>query len=406
MKNTLTPKQSTSLQAIVSEYPNSTQLSRKELTSACAKNDLAPPHWIMQNEDYKIGRGLFRVPVELLEIPAPVVEEKKTKKTVKVSKVPTKKSQKISQKKIEKHVESNSPTVHRLSMIPEATPNFVKHGHYKDVENVVKSGIFFPIFITGLSGTGKTLMVENVCANLKREMVRVNITIETDEDDLLGGFRLENGETKFHKGPVVEAMESGAVLLLDEVDLASNKILCLQPVLEGKGVYLKKINQWIRPADGFTVIATANTKGKGSDSGAFVGTNILNEAFLERFSITMEQEYPSVAVETKILQGEFASKGIADDGFAKNLVDWADMIRKTFYDGGIDEIISTRRLVHIANAYSIFQNTSKDVGKVRIKAIELCIARFDDETKEAFKDLYEKVDAEVTSSVDKEDIPF
>jgi len=406
MKNTLTPKQSTSLQAIVSEYPSTTQLSRKELTSACAKNDLAPPHWIMQNEDYKVGRGLFRVPVELLEIPVPVVEEKKTKKTDKVSKVPTKKSQKISQKKIEKHVESNSPTVHRLSMIPEATPNFVKHGHYKDVENVVKSGMFFPIFITGLSGNGKTLMVENVCANLKREMVRVNITIETDEDDLLGGFRLENGETKFHKGPVVEAMESGAVLLLDEVDLASNKILCLQPVLEGKGVYLKKINQWVRPADGFTVIATANTKGKGSDSGAFVGTNILNEAFLERFSITMEQEYPSVAVETKILQSEFSSKGIADDGFAKNLVDWADMIRKTFYDGGIDEIISTRRLVHIANAYSIFQNTSKDVGKVRIKAIELCIARFDDETKEAFKDLYEKVDAEVTSSVDKKDMPF
>ena len=297
--------------------------------------------------------------------------------------------------KIENNVESNSPTVHRLSMIPEATPNFVKHGHYKDVENVVKSGMFFPIFITGLSGNGKTLMVENVCANLKREMVRVNITIETDEDDLLGGFRLENGETKFHKGPVVEAMERGAVLLLDEVDLASSKVLCLQPVLEGKGVFLKKINQWIHPADGFTIIATANTKGKGSESGAFVGTNILNEAFIDRFAITLEQEYAPIGTEVRILKNVFKSLGVSDDEFATNLVNWADITRKTFYDGGVDEIIATRRLVHIANAYAIFND--------RLKSVEMCIARFDEDTKEAFKDLYEKVDSKVGEQIPSED---
>ena len=233
-------------------------------------------------------------------------------------------------------------------------------------------------------------MVEQVCAQLKRECVRVNITVETDEDDLLGGFRLLNGETVFHKGPVVDAMERGAVLLLDEVDLASNKILCLQPVLEGKGVYLKKINQWIKPADGFTVVATANTKGKGSDSGAFIGTNILNEAFLERFAITLEQEYPKNTVELRIVKGVFESANVDEkesQEFGDKLVRWADIIRKTYFDGGVDEIISTRRLVHIAKAYSIFKD--------RIKSINLCIARFDEETKIAFKELYEKIDGDL-----------
>ena len=400
----MTAKRIASLDAILTEHPNAKTLRQSEITKACAKHGLAPAWWIMQNNDFKLGGGLFKIPsVDILNTTS-VSPKKKVKKTVEQSKVPAIVPEKISQKKIENNVD-------RLSMIPTPTANFVKHGHYKDVETVVDSKKFYPIFITGLSGNGKTLMVENVCANLKREMVRVNITIETDEDDLLGGFRLEKGETKFHYGPVIEAMKSGSVLLLDEVDLASNKILCLQPVLEGKGVYLKKVNEWVRPADGFTVIATANTKGKGSESGAFVGTNILNEAFLERFAITMEQEYPSVAVETKILKGEFEMHGIADDGFAKNLVDWADMIRKTYYDGGIDEIISTRRLVHIASAYSIFQNTNADKGKVRMKSIEMCIARFDDETKEAFKDLYEKVDAEVNvndadAEKDAGNIPF
>ena len=230
-------------------------------------------------------------------------------------------------------------------------------------------------------------MIEQVCARLKRECIRVNLTIETDEDDLLGGFRLVNGETVFHKGPVVDAMERGAVLLLDEIDLASNKILCLQPVLEGKGVFLKKINEWVKPAKGFNVIATANTKGKGSESGAFVGTQILNEAFLERFAITVEQNYATPAVEKKILLGHMAEFDKPDDDFATKLTNWADIIRRTYLDGGIDEIISTRRLVHIVKAFSIFDD--------RMKAIELCVSRFDEETKSSFLDVYTKVDADV-----------
>ena len=278
-----------------------------------------------------------------------------------------------------------------LGYIPEVDKTYVKFGHHKDIVKILKSELFYPIFVTGLSGNGKTFGVEQACAETKRELVRVNITIETDEDDLLGGFRLENGQTVFHKGPVVEALERGAVLLLDEIDLASSKILCLQPILEGKGVFLKKINQWVHPADGFTIIATANTKGKGSEAGAFVGTNVLNEAFIDRFAITLEQEYPPVTTETKIIKNVFKSLGIKDDDFASHLVNWADITRKTFYDGGIDEIIATRRLVHIANAYSIFDD--------RLKAVELCISRFDEDTKLAFKDLYEKVDADVGEQI-------
>ena len=275
----------------------------------------------------------------------------------------------------------------KQNLVPEQDNTFVKFGPFTDLKNIIKSKQFYPTFITGLSGNGKTFMTEQVCAKLKREMIRVNITIETDEDDLLGGFRLVDGETVFHKGPVVDAMERGAVLLLDEVDLASNKILCLQPVLEGKGVYLKKINKWIKPAPGFTIIATANTKGKGSDSGAFIGTNILNEAFLERFAVTIEQEYPTTATEKKILGRVFNTLGIEDSEFAAKLVDWADIIRRTYYDGGIDEVISTRRLVHISKAYSIFED--------RLQSIDLCINRFDEETKESFKDLYTKIDIDV-----------
>ena len=212
-------------------------------------------------------------------------------------------------------------------------------------------------------------------------MIRVNITIETDEDDLIGGFRLNNGATVWHNGPVVEAMARGAVLLLDEIDLASNKILCLQSALEGKGVFLKKIGKQITPSEGFQIFATANTKGKGSDDGRFIGTNVLNEAFLERFPVTFEQEYPTVATEANILK-----KICSDEEFCKRLADWADIIRKTFYDGGIDEVISTRRLVHIVNAYSIFDD--------KAKAIKVCLNRFDDETKTAFLELYDKVDAD------------
>jgi len=270
----------------------------------------------------------------------------------------------------------------KQNLIPEKDDNFIKFGNFNDIKKVIQSKIFYPTFITGLSGNGKTFGVEQACAQLGRELIRVNITIETDEDDLIGGFRLVAGETVWHNGPVVEALERGAVLLLDEIDLASNKILCLQSILEGKGVFLKKIGKYVQPAAGFNVIATANTKGKGSDDGRFIGTNVLNEAFLERFPITFEQEYPTPATEIKIL-----NKLCADAEFCKRLADWADIIRKTFADGGVDEVISTRRLVHIIKAYNIFGD--------KAKAIQICLNRFDDETKQSFQELYDKVDADV-----------
>jgi len=275
------------------------------------------------------------------------------------------------------------------NLIPSKDENYVPFGNFTDVKKIIQSGIFYPTFITGLSGNGKTFSVEQACAALNRELIRVNITIETDEDDLIGGFRLINGETVWHNGPVIEALERGAVLLLDEVDLASNKILCLQSVLEGKGVFLKKTGRYVQPAKGFNVIATANTKGKGSDDGRFIGTNVLNEAFLERFALTFEQEYPTPATETKILLRVAASLGKHDEEFCTNLANWADIIRKTFADGGIDEVISTRRLVHIIRAYAIWGN--------RMKAIKVCVNRFDDETKQSFVELYDKIDADVNT---------
>ncbi len=285
------------------------------------------------------------------------------------------------------------PEVHQ-NLIPEKDDTFVKFGNFNDVKKIIQSRLFYPTFITGLSGNGKTFSVEQACAHLKRELIRVNITIETDEDDLIGGFRLVNGETAWHNGPVVEALERGAVLLLDEIDLASNKILCLQSILEGKGVFLKKIGKFVKPAHGFNVFATANTKGKGSDDGRFIGTNVLNEAFLERFPVTFEQSYPAPATEQKILEGIALDLGVEDRDFCKRLVDWGDIIRKTFYDGGIEEIISTRRLVHIIRAYSIFQD--------KAKAIQVCVNRFDDETKQAFLELYDKVDADFQMPVQTE----
>lgn len=281
------------------------------------------------------------------------------------------------------------------NLIPDKDDTFVKFGNFNDIKRIIQSRIFYPAFITGLSGNGKTFSVEQACAQLKRELIRVNITIETDEDDLIGGFRLVNGETVWHNGPVVEALERGAVLLLDEIDLASNKILCLQSILEGKGVFLKKIGRFVKPVAGFNVIATANTKGKGSDDGRFIGTNVLNEAFLERFPVTFEQSYPAPVTEQKILEGIALDLGVEDRDFCKQLVNWSDIIRKTFYDGGIEEIISTRRLVHIIRAYSIFND--------KAKAIQVCINRFDDETKQAFLELYDKID--VNFELPKEEKP-
>ena len=281
------------------------------------------------------------------------------------------------------------------NLIPQKDDTFINFGPFNDIKTIIQANLFYPTFITGLSGNGKTFSVEQACAQLKSELIRVNITIETDEDDLIGGFRLVDGNTVWHNGPVIEALERGAILLLDEIDLASNKILCLQSILEGKGVFLKKIGKFVQPSKGFNVFATANTKGKGSEDGRFIGTNILNEAFLERFPVTFDQDYPVPSVETKILGKVASSLKIDDKDFCKRLVDWGDIIRKTFYDGGIDEIISTRRLVHILRAYSIFGD--------KMKAIQVCVNRFDDETKQAFLELYDKVDATVQLPIDQQE---
>ena len=313
---------------------------------------------------------------------------------------------KEAKKQLEKTLEKSNvgiakTTIDTQNLVPEQDNTFIKFGAFTDLKKVIQSRLFYPVFITGMSGNGKTFGVEQACSQANRELIRVNITVETDEDDLIGGFRLVNGETVWHNGPVIEALERGAILLLDEIDLASNKILCLQSILEGKGVFLKKIGEYIKPSEGFNVIATANTKGKGSDDGRFIGTNVLNEAFLERFPITIEQDYPTVGVEGKILTKVSESLSIPMIGehkaFITHLCNWAEIVRKTFKDGGVDEIISTRRLTHIIRAYSIFGD--------KMKAVQMCLNRFDDETKESFTQLYSKLDdtvnvTESTQSVD------
>ena len=335
------------------------EFTAPDVRGFCAANDIAYQTVTKKIKQFSVGRGKWN-----LEVTTKVVEN------------------------IEKSFSAPSvePTVTQ-DLVPVPDSTFVKFGSFADVKRILTSKQFYPTFITGLSGNGKTFGVEQACAQLKRELIRVNITIETDEDDLIGGFRLVNGETVWHNGPVIEALERGAILLLDEIDLASNKVLCLQPILEGKGIFLKKIGRFVSPTKGFNVIATANTKGKGSDDGRFIGTNVLNEAFLERFPVTFEQDYPSPVVEKRILGGIAANLGITDTDFIARLVDWGDIIRKTFYDGGIDEIISTRRLVHIVRAFSIFND--------KMKSIQVCVNRFDDETKQAFLELYDKVDADV-----------
>jgi len=275
-----------------------------------------------------------------------------------------------------------------VSLIPKSDPQYVTGGHFKDIKTILQSKIFYPVFITGLSGNGKTCMIHEVCAKLKRDLVRINITVETDEDDLLGGFRLVDGETVWQDGPIINAMRRGSVALIDEIDLASHKIMCLQPVLEGKPIYLKKINEVVYPAEGFNVVATANTKGKGSDDGRFIGTNILNEAFLDRFSATFYQEYPSIKMEAKILNKYFALYELDEGDFVDKLTKWADVIRRSFKEGAVDEIVTTRRLIDITKSYSIFND--------KLKAVAMCLERFDDETKESFTDLYTKIDAGVS----------
>jgi hypothetical protein len=349
----------TSLQSLYGE-----SVTSADIRGWCAMNGTTYQTVTKKLSDYKVGHGKWNLEV--------------TKETVQ-------------DLEVSYSAPAAMPAVQQ-NLIPEKDDTFVKFGNFNSIKKVIQSRLFYPAFITGLSGNGKTFSVEQACAQLGRELIRVNITIETDEDDLIGGFRLVNGETVWHNGPVIEALERGAVLLLDEIDLASNKILCLQSVLEGKGVFLKKIGKFVKPAQGFQVFATANTKGKGSDDGRFIGTNVLNEAFLERFPVTFEQEYPTPKTEQKILEGIALDLGVEDRDFCKRLVDWADIIRKTFYDGGIEEIISTRRLVHIILAYRIFGD--------KATAIEVCVNRFDDETKQAFLELYDKVDADFQMPVD------
>ena len=365
----LTPKKQEFVNAMSKEYGEGAVVSRFEINEFASKNGFNNPSWLKKPQ-YKCGHGKYQLPTEESEVTQVVSKPIQPVQTPEQTSV---------------NLIANAFEVQNL--VPSKFEGFVPWGHYNTIKQISKSGMFYPVFVTGLSGNGKTLMIEQIHAELKKELIRVNITIETDEDDLLGGFRLVNGETKFVPGPVIDAMERGCTLLLDECDLGSNKLMCLQPVLEGKGVYLKKVNKWVTPKQGFNVMATANTKGKGSEDGRFIGTNVLNEAFLERFPVTFEQAYPSVKTEFKILQGLAATLNIKDDEFCQRLVDWGDIIRKTFYDGGIEEIISTRRLVHIIRAYAIFKN--------KAKAIEVCVNRFDDETKQAFMELYDKVDADV-----------
>ena len=352
------------------------ELTKNELKAANKEFGYAyAPQWLTKNKHYKIGRGLFKLP----NIDDKVVDKKEV---VSKPKVVEEKDNKVNEA---------AYIVSSLTgdIVPKKEVTFVSFGNQPDLKSIIKSGMFYPVFITGLSGNGKTLGVTQACAENRRELIRVNVTIETDEDDLIGGYRLREGQTVWQNGPVIEAMERGAMLLLDEIDLASNKIMCLQPILEGSGIFVKKINKYIKPKTGFNVIATANTKGQGSEDGKYIGTNVLNEAFLERFPITFEQKYPSVKIEEKILIKNLEKSGKKNKDFCQKLVTWADVIRKTYFDGGVDEIISTRRLVHIIQAYTIFNDKQK--------AIEVCTNRFDDDTKNSFVELYGKVDAGATA---------
>ena len=361
----LNVKQKSVVDLLNKEYKSET-VTRAQINALVKKKVIKNPSWL-KSDKYKVGRGVYKLPLNDNEETADnnVVESPKVEKT---------------ESKAAYIVSSLTENV-----IPDKDKDFVNFGNFSDIRNIITSKKFYPVFITGLSGNGKTLAVTQSCAVAKREMIRVNITIETDEDDLLGGYRLRDGQTVWQNGPVIEAMNRGAVLLLDEIDLASNKIMCLQPILEGSGIYVKKINKWVKPKFGFNVVATANTKGQGSEDGKFIGTNVLNEAFLERFPVTFEQEYPAAKTEEKIVATKLKSAGKSDVKFAKNLVTWADVIRRTYFDGGVDEIISTRRLVHIAEAYGIFKN--------KMKAISVCTNRFDEDVKTSFVDLYSKVDS-------------
>ena len=377
-----TPDRKEFLETLTKTYPNKTEFTKEDFD-----NIGHMPYWVKSARYNFKNNGVFNLtavvsgynggyePENVVPITAPIPAVQTTQNMPVAAKTET----------VVNVMEDN------VKIIPEKMSNYVPFGHFKDVKNIIKSKIFFPVFVTGLSGNGKTLMIEQVCAQLKRELYRVNITIETDEDDLMGGHTLVNGNIVYREGPVIKAMRKGAVLLLDEVDLGSNKLMCLQSVLEGKGYLIKKTGEYVQPKEGFTIIGTANTKGQGSDDGKFIGTQLMNEAMLERFAITMQQEYPPLVTERKIVEKEMALNGHeVDKEFCEKLVDWASVIRKTFYEGAIDDVITTRRLVHIVNAWKMFGD--------RLKSIELCISRFDEETRDSFLDLYTKVDEGVNLS--------
>lgn len=368
-------------------------LTREQVLHVCNVHYLTYPAWLTNDPANRAGRGKYRLPQDMNSGGTSVQSDQ----TISLGVMPAPEAEDVANVNmapsvvpIRQHVSTEN--VAHNNLVPVKTTGYVPFGHFNDVRSVIKSGRFYPMYITGLSGNGKTMMVEQVCAVERRECVRVNITIETDEDDLLGGFRLIDGQTVWQNGPVITAMERGAILLLDEVDLGSHKMMCLQPILEGKPIYLKKINKIIKPVDGFNIVATANTKGKGSDDGRFIGTNVMNEAFLERFSVTIEQEYPTLKVEKKILLNI-----IDDNEFVDKIVSWADVIRKSFAEGAISDIISTRRLVHICEAYLIF-------NRDRMKAITMCTNRFDADTKKSIIDLYKKLDETIDPAPVSEEI--
>ena len=363
------------LEKLYAHYDKET-ISLKELNAFVEKNKIKQfPYFILR--ECKVARNTFNIVSKNVTAVTPVVQQQSVSA---VAMAPIAQVVNLASRRAQNVTES---------FVPQKNSTYVPFGFYNDLRNIIKSRIFYPIYITGLSGNGKTMMIEQVCAALGRELVRVNITKRTDESDLIGSYELIDGSTVRREGPVLTAMRRGAVLLLDECDLGTEDILCLQPILEGKPYFDKKTGEVVHPAAGFTVLATANTKGKGSDDGRFIGTNILNEAFLERFAVTVEQEYPPAATERKILEKNFAELGLTDAVFIERLITWAEIIRKSYADGAVDEIISTRRLVHITKAFSIFNN--------RLKSIEMCLNRFDTDTKTAFLDLYTKVDAEATA---------
>ena len=363
------------LEELSTRFPGKQEFRTREVKEAAQSLGYTGKDWNpIFNAAEKIGRGVYNLSSLIKPVEQPIINS---------------------------NVVAMAPqsVVNKERTYATIDPTFVPWGSFSDVKKVIQSEMFYPIYISGLSGNGKTFMVEQACAKLKKEFIRVQINPETDEDDLIGGFRLVNGETVFSKGPVLKAMENGAILLLDEIDRATNKIMCLQGILEGKPVLVKKTGEVVEPAPGFNIIATANTKGKGSEDGRFTAASIIDEAFLERFTISIDQQYPSAAIEKKIVIKHFEKFGvnINDDieEFTSKLIDWADIIRKTFFDDGVDEVISTRRLCHIVQTYSIFND--------RMKAINLCIARFDEDTKEAFLDLYTKVDSGVDMSTPEVD---